>query len=42
MSTDALFNEQTDPEREVLTVRQVNEEISSAIERSFPQTVSIW
>ncbi len=39
MSTDALFNEQTDPEREVLTVRQVNEEISSAIERAFPQTV---
>jgi exodeoxyribonuclease VII large subunit len=39
LSTDALFSEQTEPEREVLTVRQVNEEISAAIERSFPRTV---
>ena len=39
MSPDPLFSEQTEPEREVLTVRQVNEEISAAIERSFPRTV---
>ncbi len=39
MSTDALFEESTGPRREVMTVRQINEGISDAIERAFPGTV---
>ncbi|MCK9996866.1 MAG: exodeoxyribonuclease VII large subunit [Candidatus Krumholzibacteria bacterium] len=39
MSTDALFEESTEPRREVMTVRQINEGISDAIERAFPGTV---
>ncbi len=39
MSTDPLFDQPAGPEREVMTVRQINEEISAAIERSFPRTV---
>ncbi len=39
MSTDPLIGPSGGPEREVMTVRQVNEEISAAIERAFPQVV---
>jgi exodeoxyribonuclease VII large subunit len=39
LKEDALFASTSGPEREVLTVRQINEEISSAIERAFPATV---
>jgi len=39
LSTEPLFEEPSGTEREVMTVRQVNEEISDAIERAFPRTV---
>ncbi len=39
MSTDALFEESNGPRRDVLTVRQINEGISEAVERAFPGTV---
>ncbi len=39
MSTDALFEESAEPRRDVMTVRQINEGISEAIERAFPGTV---
>ena len=39
MSTDPLIDLSSDPEREVMTVRQINEEISAAVERAFPQVV---
>lgn len=39
MSTDSLSEDPSGPEREVMTVRQINEEISDAIERAFPGTV---
>jgi len=39
LSEEALFAQPSAPDREVLTVRQINEEISSAMERAFPATV---
>ena len=39
MSTDSLYEDPSGPARDVMTVRQVNEEISEAIERAFPGTV---
>ena len=39
MSTDPLFDTSAGNERQVLTVRQINEEISAAMERAFPATV---
>ncbi len=39
MSTDPLFDPTPGNERQVLTVRQINEEISDAMERAFPRTV---
>jgi exodeoxyribonuclease VII large subunit len=39
LSTDPLFDQQSGPEREVMTVRQINEEISAAIEQAFPHVV---
>ena len=39
MSTDSLIDPSSGHEREVMTVRQINEEISVAIERAFPQVV---
>ena len=39
MNTDALFEDSAEPRRNVMTVRQINEGISDAIERAFPATV---
>ena len=39
MSTDPLFEPSPGNERQVWTVRQINEEISAAMERAFPKTV---
>jgi len=39
LSTDPQFDTFPQTDRQVLTVRQINEEISAAVERAFPATV---
>jgi exodeoxyribonuclease VII large subunit len=39
LRTDGFFDAPEGPDKQVLTVRQVNEEIAAAIERAFPATV---